>query len=70
VPQVEELQGLRQRALDSGACRVALAPCLRFLLPTGVLERFMLGARPEGEMARAGFGLGALRPLGAMGTRP
>lgn len=70
VPQVEELQGLGQRALDPGACRVALTPFLRFLLAAGFLEGLMLGARPEGEIARAGVGLGALRPLGTMGTCP
>ena len=70
LPQVEELQGLGQRALDPGACRVALAPFLRFLLAAGFLESLMLRARPEGEIARAGLGLGALRPLGTMGTCP
>src|SRR5687768_14383138 len=46
-PQAEELQGLGQRALDPGACPVALAPVLRFLLAAGFLERLMFDARPE-----------------------
>ena len=70
VPQVEELQGLGQSALDPGACCVALTPFLRFLLTTGLLERLMLGTWPKGEIARTGLGLGALRPLRTMGTCP
>jgi hypothetical protein len=70
LSQIEELQGLGQGALDPGACRVALAPFLCFLLAPGFLERLMLGTRPEGEVARAGLGLGALHPLGTMGTCP
>jgi hypothetical protein len=39
---------LGQRALDPGACRVALTPFLRLLLAAGFLERLSLRRRIQG----------------------
>jgi hypothetical protein len=67
LAQATPPDGLRLRALDSGALGVLGGELGgRLPLPRG-LDRLVLGLRPDGELARGIFGLGARR---ADRTRP